>query len=380
MTRLYLSPPHMSGQEAQLVQEVFASNWIAPLGPQVDAFEAEFAAAVGAPYAVALSSGTAALHLALIHLGVGPGDEVLVSSLTFSASANPIVYQGARPVFIDSEQISWNLDPALACETIERKARQGRLPKAVIPVHLYGQSADLDPILDVCARYEIPVVEDAAEALGATYHGRSPGVFGRAGIFSFNGNKIITTSGGGMLVSADRAVIEHARKLATQARDPAPHYQHSEIGYNYRLSNVLAAIGRGQLRVLEERVQRKREIFAFYREALSDLPGVACMPEAPWGRSTRWLTVITVDPTQFGATREEIRLALEAENIESRPLWKPMHLQPVFQGCEMVGGAVSEALFRDGLCLPSGTAMLPEDLDRVVRVVRACCRTSTAVL
>ncbi len=360
----------MSGREQGYVQQVFASNWIAPLGPQVDAFEAEFAAAVGAPHALALSSGTAALHLALIHLGIGPGDEVLVSTLTFSASANPVVYLGAKPVFIDSERVSWNLDPALVCEAIERKARQGRLPKAVIPVHLYGQSADLDPILAICARYEIPVIEDAAEALGATYRGRSPGTLGRVGIFSFNGNKIITTSGGGMLISPDKELIEHARKLAQQARDPAPHYQHSEIGYNYRLSNVLAAIGRGQLEVLGERVQRKREIFDAYRQLLGDLPGIAFMPEAPWGRSTRWLTVITVDPDQFGATREEIRLALEAENIESRPLWKPMHLQPVFRDCEVMGGAVAEDLFRDGLCLPSGTAMTNSDLERVAGVVR----------
>ena len=279
-----------------------------------------------------------------------------------------------QPVFIDSERLSWNLDPALVIETIERKVRQGKHPKAVIPVHLYGQSADLDPILEVCARYDIPVIEDAAEALGATYKGRSPGTFGQAGIFSFDGNKIITTSGGGMLVSADRALIEHARKLSTQARDPAPHYQHSEIGYNYRLSNVLAAIGRGQLRVLEQRVQRKREIFAFYRHALADLPGIAFMPEAPWGCGTRWLTVITVDPAQFGATYEDIRLALEAQNIESRPLWKPMHLQPVFAGCEVVGGDVAAALFQHGLCLPSGTAMSEADLERIVTVIQSLRR------
>ncbi len=360
----------MSGREQQYVREVFDSNWIAPLGPQVDAFEAEFAAVVGAPHALALSSGTAALHLALLLAGVGPGDEVLVSTLTFSASANPVVYLGGRPVFIDSERVSWNLDPALVCETIERKARQGRPPKAVIPVHLYGQSANLDPILDVCARHGVTVIEDAAEALGATYRGRSPGVFGKAGIFSFNGNKIITTSGGGMLVSEDAELIAHARKLAQQARDPAPHYEHSEIGYNYRLSNVLAAIGRGQLQVLPERVRRKREIFETYRQALAGLPGIAFMPEAPWGQSTRWLTVVTVDPTLFGATREDIRIALEAANIESRPLWKPMHLQPVFRGCETAGGAVAEGLFRDGLCLPSGTAMADADIERVVAVVR----------
>lgn len=374
--RLYLSPPHMSGREQQYVQEVFASNWIAPLGPQVDAFEAEFAAAVGAPHALALSSGTAALHLALLLAGVGPGDEVLVATLTFSASANPVVYLGARPVFIDSEPISWNLDPALVAETIERKARQGRLPKAVIPVHLYGQSADMDPLLAACARHEIPVIEDAAEALGATYHDSAPGTLGWAGVFSFNGNKIITTSGGGMLVSTDGQLVAHARKLAQQARDPAPHYEHSEIGYNYRLSNVLAAIGRGQLQVLAERVRRRREIFDTYRQLLGDLPGIEFMPEAPWGRSTRWLTVVTVAPAQFGATREDIRLALEAENIESRPLWKPMHLQPVFRGCEIVGGAVSEALFRDGLCLPSGTAMTEADIQRVAAVVRSVGTTA----
>ncbi|MCX7670193.1 MAG: DegT/DnrJ/EryC1/StrS family aminotransferase, partial [Anaerolineae bacterium] len=317
-------------------------------------------------------SGTAALHLALILAGVGPGDEVLVSTLTFSASANPVVYLGGRPTFIDSERTSWNMDPGLLEETLLARARIGKLPKAVIPVHLYGQSADMDPILAACARYEVPVIEDAAEALGATYKGRSPGTFGMMGAFSFNGNKIITTSGGGMLVSADKELIDHARKLSTQARDPAPHYQHSEIGYNYRLSNVLAAIGRGQLRVLEERVRRKREIYEAYRQLLGDLPGIAFMPEAPWGRCTRWLTCIVVDPAQFGATREDIRLALERANIEARPLWKPMHLQPVFAGCQAVGGAVAEALFRDGLCLPSGTAMSKADVERVAGVIRSC--------
>lgn len=391
MTRIYLSPPHMSGLEQPFVQETFASNWIAPLGPQVDAFEAEFAATVGAPYALALSAGTAALHLALLLAGVGPGDEVLVSTLTFSASANPVVYLGGRPTFIDSEQTSWNMDPGLLAETLAGRARAGRLPKAVIPVHLYGQSADMEPILAACARYGVPVIEDAAEALGATYWdaagpqpeksgksgepasrspGRSPGTLGWAGIFSFNGNKIITTSGGGMLVSADKALIDHARKLAQQARDPAPHYQHSEIGYNYRMSNLLAAVGRGQLRVLPERVRRKREIFAAYRQALGDLPGISFMPEAPWGRATRWLTCLTVDPAAFGADREAIRLALEAEDIESRPLWKPMHLQPVFADCEAVGGAVAAALFKRGLCLPSGTAMTDADIARVVGVLR----------
>jgi pyridoxal phosphate-dependent aminotransferase EpsN len=365
----------MSGLEQQYVQDAFATNWIAPLGPHVDAFEHEFATAVGARHAAALSSGTAALHLALLLAGVGAGDEVLVSTLTFSASVNPIAYLGGRPVFIDSERCSWNMDPGLLAATVERKVRQGKRPRAVLPVHLYGQSADLDPILAICNRYEIPVIEDAAEALGATYHGRTPGTFGTAGIFSFNGNKIITTSGGGMLVADDAQFIAHARKLATQARDPAPHYQHSEIGYNYRMSNVLAAIGRGQLQVLEERVQARRQNCADYRQALGDLPGIGFMPEAPWGRHTRWLTVITVDPAQSGVDREAIRLALEAENIEARPVWKPMHLQPVFAGSETVGGAVAEEFFRDGLCLPSGSNLTAAELARVVAIVRSVCTT-----
>jgi dTDP-4-amino-4,6-dideoxygalactose transaminase len=360
----------MSGQEQVFLQEAFESNYIAPLGPQVDAFEQEFAEKTGAEYAVALSSGTAAIHLALIHLGIGPGDEVLVSTFTFAASANPVLYQGARPVFIDSEAESWNMDPALLAETLERKAKKGKLPRAVILVHLYGQCADMDSIVRLCEKYEVALVEDAAEALGASYRGDSPGTFGRAGIFSFNGNKIITTSGGGMLVSDDRELIEHARKLSTQARDPAPHYQHSETGYNYRMSNLLAAIGRGQLQALDERVRQKRKIFEYYHTALGDLPGITFMPEAPWGRHNRWLTTMTVDPEKFGADREDIRLALEAENIESRPLWKPMHMQPLFKGCEVAGGMVSEELFENGLCLPSGTAMTHMDMEKIVEIVR----------
>lgn len=367
--RIYLSPPHMSGLEWKFLEEAFESGWIAPLGPQVEAFEEEFAAKVGAKYALALSAGTAAIHLALIHLGVGPGDEVFVSTLTFAASANPIVYQGARPVFIDSERTSWNMDPALLEDALRRRAKAGKLPKAVIVVHLYGQSANMDAIMEICQRYHVPVVEDAAEALGATYKGRSPGTLGVAGIFSFNGNKIITTSGGGMLVSDDAAFIAHARKLATQAREPAPHYEHQEIGYNYRMSNLLAAVGRGQLRVLEDRVRRKREIFAAYRRALQNIPGLEFMPEAPWGRASRWLTVITINPDDFGSTREDVRLALEAENIEARPVWKPMHLQPVYRDCEVVGGAVAEDLFARGLCLPSGTQMSAADIRRVVAVI-----------
>jgi dTDP-4-amino-4,6-dideoxygalactose transaminase len=372
--RIYLSSPHLGTLERGYVDEAFASNWIAPLGPHVDAFQVEFARCVGAPHALAVSSGTAALHLALQLVGVGPGDEVLVSTLTFSASVNPIRYLGAAPVFIDSERTSWNMAPAQLSEELEARARAGRLPRAVIAVHLYGQSADLDPILAACDHYGVPLVEDAAEALGSTYKGRAPGSRGRAGIYSFNGNKIITTSGGGMLVSPDEALIQHALKLATQARDPAPHYQHSELGYNYRLSNVLAAIGRGQLRVLEDRVAARRRNHAFYVRALAGVPGITFMPEAPWGRHTRWLTALTIDPALFGADREAVRLALEQEDIEARPVWKPMHLQPVFAAFERRGGQVAEELFQNGLCLPSGSNLSLDDLARVVEVVQAVPR------
>jgi pyridoxal phosphate-dependent aminotransferase EpsN len=369
--RIHLSSPHLGSLERGFVDDAFASNWIAPLGPHVDAFQEEFARCVGAPHALALSSGTAALHLALQLVGVSRGDEVLVSTLTFSASVNPIRYLGASPVFIDSERASWNMDPALLSEELEVRARSGRLPRAVVVVHLYGQCADLEPILAACDRHGVPVVEDAAEALGSTYKGRTPGTLGRVGIYSFNGNKIITTSGGGMLVSSDEALVRHALKLSTQARDPAPHYQHSEIGYNYRLSNVLAAIGRGQLRVLEDRVAARRRNHDFYARALAGVPGITFMPEAPWGRHTRWLTTLTIDPVLFGADREAVRLALEKEDIEARPVWKPMHLQPVFAAFERRGGQVAEELFQNGLCLPSGSNLTPGDLERVVEVVRA---------
>jgi len=360
----------MSGEEEPFFRDAFASNWIAPLGPHVDAFEAELAERVGSRHAVALSSGTAALHLALQLVGVGPGDRVLVSTLTFAASVNPIRYLGAVPVLVDSERTSWNLDPELVAEEVEASVRKGSPPAAILPVHLYGQSADMDPILRVAEAHGIPVVEDAAEALGANYRGRSPGALGQAGVFSFNGNKIITTSGGGMLVTPDAELAAHARKLATQARDPAPHYQHSEVGYNYRLSNLLAAVGRGQLRVLEERVAARRGVFRRYVEGLGDLPGITFMPEAPWGRHTRWLSTLLIEPEAFGADREAVRLALEGANIEARPLWKPMHLQPVFRECPTVGGAVAEELFEKGLCLPSSSSMTAGDVDRVVAVVR----------
>lgn len=372
--RLYLSPPHLGEDELLLVRQAIESNWVAPLGPQVDAFEAEFAEAVGARHAAALSSGTAALHLALRALGIGKGDSVLCSTLTFVASANPILYEGAEPVFIDSDESSWNMDPRLVAQELARAARRGRLPKAVVLVHLYGQSADLDPILEACARYDVPVVEDAAEALGALYKGKSPGTWGRFGVFSFNGNKIITTSGGGMLVSDEAEAIEEVRFLASQARDPAPYYQHSSLGFNYRLSNVLAAIGRGQLRHLPERVRARRETRRFYAEAFSRVPGLSMMPEAPFGRASQWLSVILVEPAVFGATTEEIREHLEARNIESRPVWKPLHLQPLFAGARIVGGSVAERLFRFGLCLPSGSAMSDSDRGRVVEALLATPR------
>lgn len=372
--RIYLSAPHMSGREQEYVAEAFATNWIAPVGPHVTAFEEEFAAVVGAPYAAALTSGTAALHLALLLAGVGPGDEVCVSTLTFAASVNPILYLGARPIFIDSERTSWNMDPALLAAAFALKRRRRRRPKAVIVVHLYGQSADLGPILDICNNYDVPLIEDAAEALGSRYYERMPGTLGQSGIYSFNGNKIITTSGGGMLVSHNAALINHAKKLAAQARDPLPYYQHTEIGYNYRLSNVLAGIGRGQLQVLDERVQARRRNFGFYVNALGRLPGLSFMPEAPWGRHTRWLTCLTVDPEQFGATAEDLRLALEADNIEARPVWKPMHLQPIFMPYERFGGTVAADLFARGLCLPSGSSLSEAELTRVVDVIKATYR------
>jgi pyridoxal phosphate-dependent aminotransferase EpsN len=351
------------------VKEAFATNWIAPVGPHIDAFETEFCQVVGARYAAAVSSGTAALHLALRLVGVAPGDEVFCSTLTFVATANPIVYLGATPVFVDSDRTSWNMDPELLQAALEQRAKQGKLPKAVVLVHLYGQSADIDPILNVCDRYEIPLIEDAAESLGATYKGRSPGTFGRIGIYSFNGNKIITTSGGGALVSDDANLMYQARFLATQARDPAPHYQHSQIGYNYRLSNVLAGIGRGQLQVLSDRVAARRHNFAVYQQALGDLPGIEFMPEVPFGQSTRWLTCLTIDPHLFGCDREQVRLSLADQNIEARPVWKPLHLQPVFAGCECIGGNVAEFLFERGLCLPSGSNLRSEDLDRVIHTI-----------
>ncbi|MFN2382902.1 MAG: DegT/DnrJ/EryC1/StrS family aminotransferase [Gemmatimonadota bacterium] len=369
--RIWLSTPHMGGDELGFIHEAFETNWIAPLGPNVDAFEQEFAAAVGARHAVAMSSGTAALLVALRQTGVGPGDEVLVSTLTFVASVSPILELGATPIFLDADPATWNLNPALVLATLRERAARDALPKALVVVHLYGQSADMDPILEACAAFGVPVIEDAAEALGATYRGRAAGTLSRIGIYSFNGNKIITTAGGGMLVTEEAALADWARKLITQAREPAPHYEHEELGYNYRMSNVLAGIGRGQLRVLEDRVAQRRANCAYYQAALGELPGVAFMPEAAYGRCTRWLTCLTIDSAAAGVDREAVRLGLLAENIEARPIWKPMHQQPILRGYPVIGGAVADAIFAAGLCLPSGSNLTEPELERVVAGVRA---------
>jgi pyridoxal phosphate-dependent aminotransferase EpsN len=367
--RIYLSPPHLDGREREFMLQAYESNWITTLGPQVDAFEKEMSECVAIPYAAALSCGTAALHLALLILGVKPGDEVLCSSFTFSATANVITYCGATPVFIDSNESTWNIDPQLLEEELKGCKKREKLPRAMIVVDLYGQTADYDQIIKICYDYGVSIIEDAAEALGATYKGKSAGSFGEMGIFSFNGNKIITTSGGGMLVSHKKQYIDRARHLATQARDPAPHYQHSDIGYNYRMSNILAAMGRGQLEHLEKKIARRKEINQFYKKALAQIPGIDFMPIASYGEPNYWLTCIIIDAAQQKVTNEELRVALEKENIESRPLWKPMHMQPVFQSCRVRGGAVTEKLFAQGLCLPSGSGMTGDDLHRVVDAI-----------
>ena len=368
--RIFLSPPHVGDEELRFVKEAFESNYIAPHGPQIDAFERELSERVRIPYAAAVSSGTAAMHLALRLLGVGPGDDVIAPSFTFIGGVSPVVFQGATISFIDSDKISWNMDPELLAEELSSRREQGKMPKAVITADIFGQSSDLDRILDVCGQYDIPVVSDSAESLGATYKDRHAGAGAAFTVYSFNGNKIITTSGGGMLASDNGELIEKAKFLSQQARDTAPHYEHSQIGYNYRMSNIVAAIGRGQLRVLDDRVSRKREIFEYYRNALSDLRGIEFMPEAVYGRSSRWLTVILITSGIFGADRETVRQALEKENIESRPVWKPMHKQPVFKGSTIRGGRICEDLFERGLCLPSGTAMTENDLKKVVQIIR----------
>src|SRR4051812_867636 len=367
--RTYLSPPDVGPEERRLLLDAFDSNWVVTLGPHVDAFEREFASVVGLPHAVALSSGTAALHLALVTLGIGRGQDVVTSTMTFAATANVIAYVGANPVFVDVSADTWALDPDLLENVLKKRAGSGRQVSAVIAVDLYGQCAHYERLTEICDRYGVPLVEDAAEALGATYGNRRAGVFGECAAFSFNGNKIITAGGGGMLVTHRRDIAERARHLAAQAKDPGPHYQHSQIGVNYRLSNLLAAIGRGQLRSLPGKLDRRRAINDRYKSELAGLSGITFMPEAGYGRSNCWLTCITVTPDGFGATREDIRLWLESENIESRPLWKPMHLQPVFAECEMHGGSVSEDLFDRGLCLPSGSSMTVEEQTNVIEVL-----------
>ena len=367
--RIYLSPPDMSAAEREALLAAFDSNWIAPLGPEVDAFERDLAARVGVQAAAALNSGTAALHLALILLEVGPGDEVWTATLTFAATANAIRYVGATPVFIDSERESWNLDPALLREALRDASTKGALPKALVVVDLYGQCADYDAILAACQEYGVRVIEDAAEALGATYRGRPAGSFGDIGVLSFNGNKIMTTSGGGALVSDDAALVERARHLASQARKPAAHYEHEEVGYNYRLSNLLAAVGRAQLARLDEFVERRREINRRYRAALEGLSGISFLREAPGGHSTCWLTCVLLDEERLGVGPEQVRRHLETRNIEARPVWKPMHLQPVHRDCRVVGGAVAADLFRRGLCLPSGSTLSYEAQRRVIDAI-----------
>lgn len=367
--KMYLSPPHMCGREIKLVNDAFASNWVAPVGPDIDAFENDMCKYTGASAAVALTSGTAAIHLALILNDVGENDEVLCSTFTFAGSAFPILYQRAKPVFIDCETKSWNMDPELLVQAIKDRIKINKKPKACIVVHLYGITADLGPIVAICEKYGIPLIEDAAESLGSMFGKVHTGTIGDFGVYSFNGNKIITTSGGGMLVAKDKSKIDKARYLATQARDPLPYYEHSTTGYNYRMSNIVAAIGCGQMSVIEERVKKKRAIYDYYLEQLHGVKGINLMPRDTYGRGNCWLTCIE---NCGKVSLENIRLALEAENIEARPLWKPMHLQPVFKGMPAYVSGVSERLFSTGLCLPSGTAMEKDDMDRVVSVIMEC--------
>ena len=368
--KIWLSSPHMGGTEEQYVKDAFDTNWIAPLGPNVNGFEQDLELFLNNDcHVAALSSGTAGLHLALVLLGVKAGDEVICQSMTFSATANPIAYIGAVPVFVDSEQETWNISPKLLEDAIKDRIAKGKKPKAIIPVHLYGMPAKMGEIMAVAQRYHIPVLEDAAEALGSSINGRKCGTFGDIGILSFNGNKIITTSGGGALVSHNAGLVKDARFLATQARDEAPHYQHSQIGYNYRMSNLCAGVGRGQMEVLAKRISQRRSIYDQYYNLLSGKKGISFVAEPAGYFSNRWLTTILIDPGVAGFSREDLRLALDKENIESRPLWKPMHLQPVFEGCSFYGDGTSEHLFSNGLCLPSGSNLSGDDLKRVFDVI-----------
>ncbi|HYG17496.1 MAG TPA: aminotransferase class I/II-fold pyridoxal phosphate-dependent enzyme [Ohtaekwangia sp.] len=370
--RVWLSTPHMGGNEIRYVQNAFDTNWISPVGPHINAFEKALADYNGIAHCAAISSGTAAIHLALIILGVKTGDEVICSTFTFSGSVNPVAYLGATPVFVDSEPDTWNMDPALLEEAINDRIRKtGKKPKAIIVVHLYGMPAKISEIVAVAGRFEIPIIEDAAEALGSSYQGQKLGTFGDFGIYSFNGNKIITTSGGGAMVSENEEWIQKARFLATQARENAPHYEHREIGYNYRLSNVSAAIGRGQLEVLNDRIAQRRAIFDQYRDRLGTLPGVSFLPEPPGMFANRWLTTMLIDPEKAGFTREHLRQNLEEENIESRPLWKPMHLQPVFSSSPSYSSGIAEKLFTTGLCVPSGSNMSTSQQERVLKLIES---------
>ena len=375
MTRIFLSPPDVGATEREFLLAAFDSNWIAPVGPDLTAFEAELATTAGMPHAVGVSSGTAGLHLLLVALGIGAGDEVIVSTFTFAASANAVVYTGARPIFLDSEATSWNLDPDLLHELLDARRRSGNVPKALLCVDLYGQCADYEHIVRICDEFDVLLIEDAAEALGATGTGPDgievpAGSFGRAAAFSFNGNKIITTSGGGMVVSTDGSLIERIRYLATQARQPVSHYEHIDVGYNYRLSNLLAALGRGQLMHLPDKIARRRAITAAYRQQLRDLPGMSFAPDAPWGRSNCWLSCVLIDDRVAGVDRHAIEKALAVEDIESRPLWKPMHQQPVFREADSLVTGVSDGLFDRGLCLPSGSSLSSDDQARVIGIIR----------
>jgi dTDP-4-amino-4,6-dideoxygalactose transaminase len=374
MARIYLSPPDTTTEERDLLLDAFDSNWIAPLGPHVDAFESELADRVGVPHAAALSSGTAALHLGLSLVGVQPGDEVIMPTLTFVATANAARYLGAEPVFVDSNETSWNVDANLVASELYERHRQGRRPAAVVTVDLLGGCPDYDILTAVCDDLEIPLVEDAAEALGASFRGRPAGSFGDCATFSFNGNKIITSSGGGMLVSHSGDLVRRARHLATQAREPVAHYEHLELGYNYRLSNLLAALGRGQLRGLDRRINSRRAIYERYSQAFATIDGLEMMPFGEGVTPNYWMTCIRVHAERFGANPETIRLALEGIDAESRPIWKPLHLQPLYKGATVIGGSVAETLFSEGLCLPSGTLLSTSDQDRIIETVLASAR------
>lgn len=371
--RILLSVPHMGGSEQRYVQEAFSSNWLSTVGPNITEFEREFERRIGLP-AVALASGTAAIHLGLRLLGVSSGDEVFCSSLTFAASCNPIRYLGAEPVFLDSDYGTWNLDPNVLEDALQARSRSNKLPKAVVVVHLYGQCADMDPIIKCCDRFGVPVLEDAAEALGASYKDRQPGTIGAVGVFSFNGNKIITSTGGGTLVSRNEAWVDKARFWSQQARDQGLAYQHSELGYNYRMSNVLAGIARGQLEILDLRVQQRRAIAFRYRDALAEIPGIRLMPQASYGLHTNWLSCFLIDEATFGCARDQLIESLDRADIEARPVWKPMHLQPLYSGCKCHGGSVAEDLFRRGICLPSSSSLTEEEQDRVLDVIREAAR------